>query len=172
MKQYLHTALKLIGERILFNFISLIMIPIFIPFIDTFFWGAAMFSAMVRSLYLGISLDTVWKVGRHDQKRYATEKHYKLKGLVLGAIAEIPFFISYILLLIFPGMFPFYRVFCVGTYMGFLPQDHVNIFYGLVLLIMPIVTMLSYRAGYKPPKEETQKLSHKLIYKTKKQEDK
>ncbi len=170
MDQHLLTALKLIGERALFNLITFIMIPVFIPIIDTFSWGGAMFSAMVCSLYLGISLDTVWKVGRHDQKSYATEKHYKLKGLVMGALAEIPFFIFYILLLLFPGMFPFYRVFCVGPYMGFLPQDHVNPGYGLVLLIMPIVTMLSYRAGYRPPKAETKKLSHKLVYKTKKGE--
>ncbi len=165
MNQHLRYALKLFGERMFFNLVSLIMIPVFIPIIGSFAFGPALFSIMVCSLYLGIAFDMIWKLGRHDRQSYATEKHYRLKGMVVAAISEIPFLLFYILLLFFPSMLPFYRVVCIGTYMGFVPQTHVTAGYGLVLLIMPALSAIAYLAGYKKPNEEKEKLSHKIMYK-------
>lgn len=165
MNQHLRYTLKLFGERMFFNFLSLIMIPVFIPIIGSFSFGPAIFSLMVCSLYLGIAFDMIWKMGRHDRQSYATEKHYPLKGLVVAALSELPFLILFLFLLFHPGMLPFYRVFCIGTYMGFVPQTHVNAGYGLVLLIMPALSAIAYLAGYKKPKEETEKVSQKIMYK-------
>ncbi len=165
MKQHMRYALKLFGERMFFNFLTLVMIPVFIPIIDTFRFGPVVFSLMVCSLYLGIAFDMIWKLGRHDRQPYATEKHYPLKGVVVGLLSEIPFFIFFILLLINPGMLPFYRVVCIGSYMGFVPETHVTIGYGLVLMIIPILSGIAYKAGYRKPKEEKEKLSHKIMYK-------
>ena len=66
-------------------------------------------------------------------------------------------------------------MFCIGTYMGFLPaalpggagRGLVLAGYGLVLLIMPFLSMLAYMAGYKKPKEEKEKASYKIMYKKK-----
>jgi len=183
MKQHMRHMWKLLGERIFFNIITVIMLPVFLPIIDTFSdantftgTGPVIFSLMVCSLYLGIAFDMIWKMGRHDRQSYATEKHYRLKGLVVGLLSEIPFLIFYLLFLLFPGMFPFYRIICIGVYMGFLPAtlptrsrlDPELSGYGLVLLILPVFTALGYIVGYKKPKDETKKLSFKLMYKNKK----
>lgn len=170
MNQQLRYALKLFGERMFFNLLSLIMIPVFIPIIGSFSIGPAIFSIMVCSLYIGIAFDMIWKLGRHDRQSYATEKHYRLKGMVVAALSELPFLLCYILLLFNPGILPFYRVVCIGTYMGFVPQTHVNAGYGLVLLIMPVFSAIAYLAGYKKPNEEKEKLSHKIMYKKKERE--
>ncbi len=194
MQQYKLYALKLFGERMFFNLVTIIMLPVFLPIIGTFsdigtysadgtlieagtFSGAGsvIYSLMVCSLYIGIAFDMVWKMGRHDRQPYATEKHHPLKGLFVALLSEAPFFLFYLLLLLFPQLLSAYRVLCVGTYMGFLPvppsghlQGWALAGYGLVLLIMPFFSMLAYMAGYKKPKEERQKFSHKIMYKKKK----
>ncbi len=168
MKQHIRYAAKLFGERMFFNLVSLIMIPVFIPIIGSLSFGPALFSIMVCSLYIGIGFDMVWKLGRHDRQSYATEKHYPLKGLVVSLISEIPFLLVFLFLAINPGSMQlraFYRVVCIGTYMGFVPQTHFTIGYGLVLLIMPLFSLVAYRVGYRKPKEESEKLSHKIMYK-------
>ncbi len=165
MKQHTRYALKLFGERMFFNFLALVMVPVFIPIIDFFSFGPTVFSLMVCSLYLGIAFDMIWKMGRHDRQSYATEKHYPLKGVVVGLLSEIPSFIFFILLLFNPGMLPFYRVVCIGSYMGFVPATHINAGYGLVLLIIPLLSGIAYIVGYRPPKDEKKKLSHKIMYK-------
>lgn len=194
MKQHMLYALKLFGERLFFNLLTLLMMPVFAPIIGsfsdastfsadgtlletgTFFGvGSVIYSLMVCSLYLGIAFDMVWKMGKHDRQSYATEKHYRLKGLVVGLMAEVPFFLFYLLFLVNHGTVAFYRVFCIGTYMGFLPsalpdgagRALVLAGYGLVLLIMPVLSMIAYMAGYKKPTEETEKVSHKIMYKKK-----
>lgn len=193
MQQHRRYALKLFGERMFFNLISLIMIPIFAPIIGFFsdsstfskdgvlleagsFFGAGsvIYSLMICSLYVGIAFDMIWKMGRHDRQSYATEKHYPLKGLVVALLSEVPFLIFYLLLLLFPQLVSAYRVLCIGPYMGFLPVPTAGGLdgwalagYGLVLLIMPLFSMLAYMAGYKKPKEARQKLSHKIMYKKK-----
>ncbi len=170
MRQHNLFAAKLFGERLLFNFITLVMIPVFIPIIDSFSMGPVIFSLMVCSLYLGITADTIWKLGHHDRQSYATEKHYKLKGLVIGLYSELPFFFLYVNLLCRPGSAParaLYRIF-IGPYMGFLPEDRVTPGYGLVLLIIPLWALLFYLAGYyRRPKEKKDTLSHKILYKNK-----
>lgn len=168
MKQHLLYAAKLFGERVFFNFISLIMIPVFIPFIANLSFGSALFSVMVCCFYLAISADMIWKVGQHDRKSYATEKHYALKGLVIGTISEVPFFIFYIFLLFFPRLLPFYRILCIGPYMGFVPETHVNAGYGLVLLILPVCAAFFYALGYRGPKDENKTLRWKILYRKEK----
>lgn len=170
MKQHAIFIGKLFGERMLFNLITLIMIPVFIPIIASFSMGPMLFSLMVCSLYLGISADTIWKLGKHDRQSYATEKHYKLKGLVIGLCSELPFFLLYINLLCRPGSSParaLYRL-SIGPFMGFVPEDRVTIGYGLVLLIMPLWAFLFYLVGYyRRPKDNKDTLSHKILYKNK-----
>ncbi len=167
MKQHLRYAAKLFGERVFFNFLALIMIPVFIPFIANLSFGAALFSVMVCCFYLAIAADMVWKVGQHDRKSYATEKHYALKGLVIGLLGEIPFFVFYIFLLLFPRLLPFYRVLCIGPYMGFVPETHVTPGYGLVLLILPVTAAIAYAFGYRGMKDEKETLRWKILYKNK-----
>ncbi len=167
MRQHLLIAAKLVGERIFFNFLTLLMVPLFIPIIDTFSAGDIIFSATVCSLYIGIAYDQVWKMGRHDRQSYATEKHYKLKGLSVGVISEIPFLFFYLLLLFFPNMRVFYRLVCIGAYMGFVPVERINAGYGLVLLIIPFVSTFAYMVGYKKPKDDAKRLSRKIMYKKK-----
>ena len=182
MKQHMRYVWKLLGERVFFNVLTFLMLPVFIPIIGTFSndrtftgVGPVIYSVMFCSLYLGIAFDITWKMGRHDQKSYATEKHYALKGLVVGLISEIPFFFFYILLLLFPAMLPFYRNVCVSVYMGFLPAILPAGFsaglagYGLVLLILPVFGMLGYMTGFKKPKDAKEKLSYRIMYKKKSQ---
>ena len=170
MAQHIIFAAKLFGERVLFNIITLIMIPVFIPIIGSFAMGPILFSLMVCSLYLGIAADTIWKLGKHDRQSYATEKHYKLKGLVVGLCSELPFFLLYINLLFRPGSSParaLYRL-SIGPFMGFVPEDRVTIGYGLVLLIIPLWALLFYLVGYyRRPNDKKDTLSHKILYKDK-----
>lgn len=185
MKQYRNSALKLFGERVFFNIIALVMIPIFMPIIASLSdanldtgagsftgIGPVIFSIMISSLYLGIGYDIVWKIGTHDRQSYATEKSYPLKGLVIGLLAEIPNFILLLFLVIFPdtnSLFALYRSLFNGTYMGFLPADRITIGYGLILLIMPTIAMLAYLVGYKKKPSDTKtSLSQKIMYKQKK----
>lgn len=178
MKQHLTHAGKLILERLLFNLVSLIMLPVFMPIID---WradevtkvgiGSIMFSLMVCSVYLGITADRVWKIGKHDRKTYATEKYYPLKGLVIGLLSEVPFFIHFLFAAIFPSVVRLrttYRIFSIATYMGLVPANHVTAGYALVLLIVPLLSGLFYYIGYNQKyKESEERLSHKIMYKKK-----
>lgn len=178
MRQHLINAAKLLGDRLLFNLISLIMIPVFLPIID---WradeitkvgiGSVLFSLMVCSVYLGLTADRVWKIGKHDRKTYATEKYYPLKGVVIGLLSEVPFFLHFLLAAIFPSAVRLrttYRVIAIGSYMGFVPADHVNFGYFLVLLIIPALSGLFYLVGYHQKfKEQEETLSHKIMYKKK-----
>lgn len=170
MKQHLLCAGKIFLDRLLFNFVSLLLLPFCIAMIDSMRGGPVLFSATICMLYLGIVYDTLWKMGKHDRQSYATEKHYALKGLVVGLISEIPFLIALLFVLANPaskGMFAFYRVLCVGSYMGFVPETHFTAGYALVLLIAPLVCALGYTIGYKKPKDEKGSLMHKLMYKEK-----
>ncbi len=170
MKQHSKFALKLFGERIFFDFLTLIMIPVFIPMIHSWEVGPALFSLTVCSLYLGIAADLVWKMGKHDRKSYATEKHYKLKGVVIGLMSEIPFILMYLNLLLHQDSArtrALYRL-AVGPYMGFIPEDSINAGYGLVLLVIPVLSGIFYLVGYRGEKEEKDRMSHKIMYKKKK----
>lgn len=178
MKQHLVNAGKLIGERLLFNLVSLLMLPVFLPIID---WrsneitkvgiGSVLFSLMICSVYLGITADRVWKIGKHDKKTYATEKYYPLKGFVIGLLSEVPFFLHFLFAAFFPGVVRLrttYRVISIGAYMGFVPADHVSPGYALVLLIIPMLSGLFYLVGYHQKyKENEKRLSHKIMYKKK-----
>ena len=168
MKLHLRHAAKLFGERLFFNFLTFMMLPVFFPIITNITVASAVCSLIVCCFYLLVAFDMIWKVGRHDRKSYATEKYYPLKGLVIGAISEIPFFIFYVLLLLFPSLFPLYRLLCIGTYIGFVSQTKVTALYGLVLLIIPLVSALAYTAGYRNKKDEKETLRWKILYKNKK----
>ncbi len=170
MKQHLWYAGKIFLDRLLFNFVTLVLLPFFIAMIDSFSLGPILFSAAICMVYLGIVYDTLWKVGKHDRQSYATEKPYPLKGLVIGLIGELPFWIAFLILLANPaskGVFAFYRVLCIGTYMGFVPETHFTAGYGLVLLIAPAFCALGYLLGHRKPKEEKESLMHRLMYKEK-----
>ena len=167
MRQHLKFALKLFGERVFFDFVTLIMIPVFIPIIYSWAVGPALFSLTVSSVYLGVACDMIWKMGKHDKKSYATEKYYKLKGAVVGLLSEIPFIFMYLLLLLNQDAMrlrALYRL-AVGPFMGFIPEDRLSAGYGLVLLIVPVLSCIFYLVGYRGEKEETEKLSHKIMYK-------
>jgi len=169
LKQHIKYALKLFGERIFFDVLTLIMIPIFIPMIHSWEVGPALFSMTVCFLYLGITCDLVWKLGKHDKKSYATEKHYKLKGAAVGLLSEVPFLLMYLLLLLHQDsarLRALYRL-AVGPFMGFIPEDSVTAGYGLVLLIVPVLSCIFYLVGYRGIKEKTEVLSQKIVYKKK-----
>ncbi len=176
MKQHLIGAAKLFADRMLFNFVTLLVAPIYLPIIGTysneetmFGAGSVFFSLLVCSVYLGIAADMVWKIGKHDKQSFATEKYYPLKGLVIGLISEVPFLLVYLFVALFPmaeGLRAAYRLFCIGAYMGFVPANHVTVGYGLVLLIMPVLATIFYLVGYKQKyKEAEDRLSHKIMYK-------
>ena len=59
-----------------------------------------------------------------------------------------------------------YRL-AVGPYMGFIPEDRMNIGYLIVLFIVPVLAGIFYMVGYRGEKEEKEKLSHKIMYKKK-----
>lgn len=178
MKQHLLHAGKLIGDRLLFNLVSILMLPVFMPIID---WqademtkvgiGSILFSLMICSVYLGITADAVWKIGKHDRKTYATEKYYPLKGFVIGLLSEVPFFIHFLFAAIFPASFRLrttFRALSVAVYMGFVPANQVTVGYALVLLIVPLLSGLFYYIGYNQKyKESEERLSHKIMYKKK-----
>ena len=109
MKQHLLCAGKIFLDRLLFNFVSLLLLPFCIAMIDSMRGGPVLFSATICMLYLGIVYDTLWKMGKHDRQSYATEKHYALKGLAVGLISEIPFLV----VLLFLGSPRFQRTFCL-----------------------------------------------------------
>ena len=143
------------------------MIPVFIPMIHSWEIGPVLFSLTVCAVYLGIAADLVWKIGKHDRKSYATEKHYKLKGAVIGLMSEVPFLLMYLNLLLHQDSArtrALYRL-AVGPFMGFIPEDRVNLGYGLVLLIIPVLAGIFYLVGYRGEKEEAEKLSNKIMYK-------
>ena len=176
MKQHLLYAAKLFGERMLFNLVTLLMIPIYLPIIgtysgeETFFGvGSVFFSLLVCSVYLGITADMIWKLGKHDKKSYATEKHYPLKGLVIGFLSELPSLLVFLFAVLFPEAVrvrALYRVVCIGAYMGFVPADRVTVGYGLVLLIIPVLSAIFYLVGYKQKYEEGKtSLFKKVMYK-------
>ncbi len=171
MKQHLVTAGKLFLDRLLFNIVALLLLPFCIAMIDMMQGGPILFSVTVCMLYLGIIYDLLWKVGKHDRQSYATEKYYALKGLVIGLISEIPFLILFLFLAWNPsaqGFFALYRVIAVGAYMGFLPETHFTVGYGLVLLIAPLFTTLGYIVGHRRPDYENKSFWHHIFYRKKK----
>lgn len=169
MRQHLISALKLFGDRMFFNVLTLFMIPVFIPIIHSLSYGPALFSFTICALYLGIIADVVWKIGKHDRQPYATEKIYRSKGFVIGAISEIPSLLLLVVLLFHTdsaGFRGLYRL-MIGPFMGFVSADAVTPAYGLVLVIIPIISGLSYLWGLRRPTEKKRSLSQKIMYKKK-----
>ncbi len=176
MKQHLLYTAKLFGNRMLFNFVTILMTPIYLPIIGTysneesfFGFGSVFFSLLICSVYLGIAADMMWKLGKHDKQSFATEKYYPAKGLVLGLLSEIPFLLVFLFVALFPSSIrlrSLYRILCIGSYMGFVPANRVTVGYGLVLLIIPVLSGIFYLVGYKKKyKESGDRLSHKIMYK-------
>ena len=172
MKHHVSFAGKLFLNRMFFNILTVCVIPIFIPIIDSLgMFGRIVFSAMVSSLYLGVECDMVWKLGKRDRQSYSTDFSYPLKGAVVALIAEIPFFLMYIPLVLSGGAplwRALYRCLCIGPFMTLVPQDYINIGYLLVLFISPAFSLPLYIVGTKKPKDtEKRTLRDKILYKNK-----
>lgn len=172
MKQHFTFAGKLFLNRLFFNILAVIVIPVFISMIDMLgMTGRVLFALVICSLYLGVQMDMVWKLGKHDRQPYATEKPYKLKGFCVSLLAEVPFFIMYLLLILSGGAVPLraiYRCLCIAPYMSLVPEDVVTIGYFLVLFIAPLVSLFPYIVGYRKPRDGEKKgLREKIMFKQK-----
>ncbi|MDD6308097.1 MAG: hypothetical protein PUB07_01900 [Clostridia bacterium] len=170
MKQHLSYVLKLLGNRMFFNLVTVCLIPVFIAIIDNMgFFGHFLFAFVICSVYLAVVFDMIWKLGRHDRQPYATEKIYPLKGLVIGLLSEVPYLIMFCILLLSNGsvhLRAVYRCLCIAPFMSLVPEDAVTPGYALVLFIVPMLCLIAYPVGLKKPSpDSTNSLAHKIMFK-------
>jgi len=178
-KQYLTYPLKLLGNRLLFIFISFFF---FIPlsWIIKLEGGYFYFSLIICLIYfLSVYTDT-WKLASKDLKSYSENKPYFLKGLVMGFLSEIPDIIILVVALVLANGSKFFisnLVFIVWNlpFIGFLGLPSVDIikmetvtsYYYLALFYIPILTFLGYFAGMKRF-TIGEKILPKIVYKQEK----
>ncbi len=154
MKEYIMESLKLLWNHIITIIITLV-------FMWPFAWlisktqGLYIYSCVMIFIYWSLIYSDAWDIASKDGRSYSTSKQYKLKGLVIGLVADLLNIILFVLfymgklgLLNFDIMNFIYRVW-MAMFLGVfekLGEKGIWVF-GLPVLVFPVAATFGYIAG-------------------------
>lgn len=163
MKKNILFTLKLMPNFIIASILSFMSIPIMVIIKSNL---SVVFTSIIPIfLVYCLIYKIVWLEGGRDpnKEKIGQLKHFKYKGLVIGALAVLPSLIFLILYLITNNIFInilFYILnFNLFSLKAVFPNTY-NFLYFIIILFIPILSQIAYILGYKRIE-----ISRNIIYK-------